>query len=111
MLEYEDFEKYMLEIKNQQEKEHALDNALHNMSPDFGGFSSETLDLIVELLKRLMLDEEDWIGYYIWESEWGTKHPYVWDEDDKEIPLQTLKDLYNIIVEGNRNEKSNSTND
>lgn len=99
MLEYEDFEKYMLEIKSQQEKEHALDNALYNISPDFGGFSSGTLDLIVELLKRLMLDEEDWIGYYIWESEWGTKFPYVWDENNKEIPLQTLKDLYNIIIE------------
>ena len=46
-----------------------------------------------------MLDEEDWIGYYIWESDWGKTFPCVWDEEGKEIPLETLQDLYNIIVE------------
>lgn len=99
MLEFEDFEKYMLAIKEQIKKEHKLDEALREMSPDFGGFSTETISIIVELLRRLMLDEEDWIGYYIWESDWGKTFPCVWDEEGKEIPLETLQDLYNIIVE------------
>ena len=40
MLEFEDFEKYMLAIKEQIKKEHKLDEALREMSPDFGGFST-----------------------------------------------------------------------
>ena len=99
MLEFEDFEKYMLEIKDQINKERKLDEALHEMSPDFGGFSTESINLEVELLKRLMLDDEDWIGYYIWEADWGETFDRVWDKDNNEIPLKTLEDLYNIIVE------------
>ena len=99
MLEFEDFEKYMLEIKDQIDKERKLDEALREMSPNFGGFSTNSITLEIELLKRLMLDEEDWIGYYIWESDWGKTFSCVWDEEGKEIPLETLQDLYNIIVE------------
>ena len=99
MLEFEDFKKYMLEIKDQMDKERKLDEALHEMSPDFGGFSTESINLEVELLKRLMLDDEDWIGYYIWEADWGETFDCVWDRNDNEIPLKTLEDLYNIIVE------------
>lgn len=99
MLEFKDFKKYMLAIKDQMNKEDKLDEALHEMSPDFGGFGSESITLIIELLKRLMLDEEDWIGYYIWESNWGEIFSCVWDKDGNEIPLATLEDLYNIIVE------------
>lgn len=99
MLEFEDFKKYMLEIKDQIDKERKLDEALREMSPDFGGFSTNSITLEVELLKRLMLDEEDWIGYYIWESDWGKTFSCVWDEEGEEIPLETLQDLYNIIVE------------
>lgn len=98
MLEFEDFKKYMLEIKDQIDKERKLDEALREMSPDFGGFSTNSITLEVELLKRLMLDEEDWIGYYIWESDWGKIFSCVWYEGE-EIPLETLQDLYNIIVE------------
>lgn len=99
MLEFEDFKKYMLEIKDQIDKERKLDEALREMSPDFGGFSTNSITLEIELLKRLMLDEEDWIGYYIWESDWGKTFSCVWNEEGEEIPLETLQDLYNIIVE------------
>ena len=97
MLEYEKFEKYMNEIKDYLKKEDALDNALRELSPDFGGYCSPLTDLTVQILKDAVGDESDWIGYYIWESEWGTKFPYVWDKDGNEIPLETLKDLYDII--------------
>lgn len=98
MLEFEDFKKYMLEIKDQIDKERKLDEALHEMSPDFGGFSTNSITLEVELLKRLMLDEEDWIGYYIWEADWGETFPNVYDSHGEAIPL-TLENLYKLIVE------------
>lgn len=98
MLEFEDFKKYMDTIKEQMDKERAVDKALHEMSPDFGGFSTDSISLEVELLKRLMLDEEDWIGYYIWEAEWGEQFPYIYDTLGNAIPLN-LETLYKTITE------------
>lgn len=102
MLDYNNFEKYMMKIKEQEKKELNLDSALKELSPDFGGFFSETIPTIVDLLSIIMNDEEGWISYYIWESNWGEEFPEVWDKDGNTIPLKTIEDLYNIIIDSNK---------
>ena len=109
MLEYEEFEKYMLRIKDEIEKEDAIDKALRNMSPDFGGFCTECADIMVDLLQKLMHDEYKNLEYYVWETEWGTQFDKIWDADGNEIPFKTIKDVYNVILDDNK--RGGETND
>ena len=106
MISYEDFKKFMDTYKSICEKEDKLDNALHEISPDFGGFHQPDVhDMIIEMLKMLMKDGEDgwdgWIDYYIYELNWGEdwKKGMVVDRDGNDIPLKTYKNLYDVIYE------------
>lgn len=98
MIEYEEFEKYMLKLKDQIKKEENLDKALRDMSPDFGGYGSEMTYLVVELLQKLVHDT-GWIDYYVYEADWGDRFQgdCAWDRNGNPIPLKTIKDLYNAI--------------
>lgn len=98
MLTYEKFEEYMNDLKELIRKEDKLDDALKEMSPDFGGFYTDAPSLIVELLEKIMNDENDWIGYYIWDTNWGKDMNVIWDTNDNEIPFETIKDLYNVLT-------------
>lgn len=97
----EQFTKLMVEFKQLLEDEREVHVALQKLSPDFGGFYlSRYSELFLEMLKLLTDDgESDWIGYYIYELEWGKKYHKgcITDKNKKDIPLKTIKDLYNII--------------
>ena len=60
---------------------------------------------IVELLSILMEDESGWIGYFIYELEFGEKYTdgdiTATDKDGKEvaIPMKTIDDLYKVLVD------------
>lgn len=85
------------EILNQEEK---LNEALKDMSLDFGGFANQlAVETILEILKEISNDDEDWISYYIFDLDWG-RHYYpgcVLDAEGKEIPLKSIDDLLNLI--------------
>jgi hypothetical protein len=53
----------------------------------------------LQTLKDLMQDEHDWIGYYIYELDWGTKTDLTVRIQGEEIPLKTFDDLYNLITQ------------
>jgi hypothetical protein len=76
-------------------------NALKKLDEDFGGLHLGRVDdLILNVLKTVMDDKEnDWIGYYIYEIEWGQKYKdgYV-EQNNKNIKLKTFEDLYNILT-------------
>ena len=73
--------------------------------------SDKTVDLyevyqsiggIVDLLNYLFRDAGDWIGYYVWELDCGKDYkPGMITEKggNKEIPLATIKDLYNLLTD------------
>lgn len=58
-------------------------------------------DDIVKLLEIIMEDKEnDWIGYFCWELNFGRRYkPGMITDGDKDIPLATTRDLYNLLLE------------
>ena len=85
MLTFKEFNDYIKKIREQLERSDNLDDALRKMSPDFGGFFNEAIDIAIDLLGKVMNDEDKLIDYYIYEANWG----------------KTIKDLYNTIVDNN----------
>ena len=100
MLSKEKFIEYLERYRELADIEEKLNSTVKLLCPDFNSFYLDKhSSLILDMLKDLMNDTEDWIGYYIWESDWGKTFSCVWNEEGEEIPLETLQDLYNIIVE------------
>ena len=103
MIEFDKFERYLLELKQLETIESKINDALSELSPDFGGFSMlRATELILELLKDVTNDNVDWISYYIYELNWGKdwKEGTVTDtKTGKDIRLETIRDLYNLMVE------------
>lgn len=101
MLTFKKFNDYIKKIREQIEYSDNLDEALRKMSPDFGGFFNETIYIAVDLLGEVMNDEEKLIDYYIYEADWGKTFKEIYESDGTPIPLKTIKDLYNAIVDNN----------
>ena len=95
------FEKWMKEYKRLQGLEDKANEGIKGLYDDFNGcFLGYHNDLIGDLLKALMDDKADWISWYIWEKEWGTKKALkCYDKHHVLLPSTTVKDLYNLINE------------
>ena len=102
MLTFKEFNDYIKKIREQLEYSDNLDDALRKMSPDFGGFFNTAIDIAIDLLKRVMNDKDEWIEYYIYEANWGKTFKEVYESDGTPIPLETIEDLYNIIIDSNK---------
>lgn len=101
-MDKEEFVKYVNRIHSYIKKEEAVDNSLRSLSPDFGGFSiGDILDDMTTLLSKLVGDNSDWLGYYIWETDCGENDcaNSVTEEDGIKIPFKTPEDVYNLIME------------
>ena len=56
---------------------------------------------LINVLIETFNDEEDMIGYYIYELEFGEKwEPGRIKDNDKDIKMQTPEDLYDYLVDG-----------
>jgi len=78
-----------------------VDIAMRKLSPDFGGFYLDTVhELIIDTLQLAMNDKYEWISYWVYELEYGKKanKETVQDKDNKNIPIKTISDLYNMII-------------
>ena len=54
---------------------------------------------VEKCLKAHFNDESDWIGYWMWDLDFGKKwkEGMVADEYGKDIPLKTSDDLWNLL--------------
>lgn len=94
-ISYEQFEKYMNTLKEKDEKDTALTNAL-----GVEGIITYTIDLstsLVELLEIVTNDTEEMIQHFIYELDFGSEDDCMWDSYDKVIPMATIKDLYDYL--------------
>ena len=64
-------------------------------------------DPIVTLLEVIMKDKEnDGTGYFCWELNFGRRYkPGMITDGDKDIPLATTRDLYNLLLENMKEDK------
>lgn len=98
MLTYEQFKKYMDVIIAADKK---LDDILKVLGGGDGIFDCTTIGTTIELLSMLMDDSENWIGYWMYEQEHGTK----WDEhtaseaDGIPIICRTVRQLYDFLAQ------------
>jgi hypothetical protein len=107
-MDYTEFEKNIKAIEKFIKDIRNLKNVLHcDGVVDFG---SELLQHNIELLEIIFGDQgPKWIDYWIWElnfGEYNNKQKYgnraltLLDEYGKEMPLETIEDLYNLLTSG-----------
>ena len=101
------FTKHLNRIKEMFEAEEKITKSLQLIgSKDFPtDFSLEKpITFMTEVLKDSMDDKDDWIGYFMYELDFG-KHKMakncVVEKDGTKVSLQNMSDLYNYIKKNN----------
>lgn len=84
-------------IENLVERDKEFSKALlkFSNSPDFGMFSSDTPEVLVDWLSEVMEDKTEMIAYYLWECD--EEHPGLIKIDEKEYVVKTPEDVYDCI--------------
>ena len=100
MLSLNDFENYINKVIKYYQKDSDLSDIME--VEGFIMYSSELIDVILNLLEEVMEDKEDqWIQYWCWECDFGKDaENIVHDADGKVIQLTTIKDLYFLLLKG-----------
>ena len=84
----------LIDLKNHQ----ALSDIFKNTY--MGSIENVLYNTLITLLEQLTIDTESkWIEYFIYELDFG-KENYrlqVYDKNNKEIPLSTIEDLWNML--------------
>lgn len=90
----------MNKLQDLDEKLSAVDNALKDLSPDFGGlYIPDFFDLVINILQEAIDDKYDWLMYFTYERDW-LKDMKLGDieVEGKPIPIETWKDVYDFIT-------------
>lgn len=97
----EKFIKIMKDWKSFQEDVEGVHDSMKKLDPDFGGFFlGRVSTLIGEMLTEVFADKSDWIGYYVYELDWGKGYkPGCIKSNGKNVKLKTLDDLWSILHE------------
>lgn len=89
-------------IKELNTEANNFNDMLKVVDSEFGGgyIHNKSIHFLVELLKKLTNDSNDWISYYCWEIDFGDKYyeGCVTEADGTPIPLKTPEDLYILIT-------------
>lgn len=125
MLTFKEFEEHMGRLKALFEKDDKINNFIQEMTFDgYGFFYNDAITQIIDLLKILMEDtseKDSWIEYYVYELDFGKRwekgmvtqgahsseikdkvyplHDYKLEPGEEDIPLKTVEDLYNLLVD------------
>ena len=102
------FVKYINAIKAadklQKDVDKLMRTAKDNIENDFMNGASLMINhewIVVELLEEIMEDEYDTISWWIYETEFGTKQPNIYERDTGKLLhcLDTPEKLYNYLEE------------
>lgn len=97
MLSEKTFKEVISNLKEYQEKE----NALYDNDLDISVVTESLIRSIFSLLKETTGDESELISYFCYDLDFG-KDWYVGcctdDETDADIKLETVQDLYNVLL-------------
>lgn len=94
------FKELMTELLAIKKAEEALNTAFKKFEPDFNYISFGRYEsLVTRTLKLALDDKDDWIGYWLYELDCGTKAKIgtAKDSNGKNIPLKTLDNLWDAI--------------
>ena len=102
MISKKQFAGYMSELKELSRIEENINKSLKELDTDFncicfGAYTS----LITKILHDIFDDQDDWIGYFIYERGFGKdgKLGDVKDAKGKPIPFKTYEDLHDMLMD------------
>jgi hypothetical protein len=67
------------------------------------------VEIAIELLECLFEDVDNWISYYVFELNWGSRYKpgCVTEEDGENIALNSLEHLYDFLIRNKERLKEN----
>lgn len=84
------------------QEQEIFNNVLKTLDSDFGGclIHNKTISLLEEVLKKLVNDKYDYIGYYLWELNFGKdyKDGVITEANGDIIKLSNPEELYDLIM-------------
>lgn len=101
MISKECFVKTMEQLEALDKKMDAVDAAFKELNHDFCGFYiTDIFDITIDLLEEMFGDTEtNWIGYFVWESNW--LHDFKLGNitvHDKPIEINNWGDVYDFLI-------------
>ena len=105
---YKEFAEYIEELRKNEEYINKLADLNVNV------FEELTLEtMVVELLAKAIGDKYEWLSWWIWEKEYGTRKELDAFEKDANgndivIPTDTPRDIWNLIQRNVEEEKKNA---
>lgn len=96
----EQFVKALNDIKDFNEKIDRINNVLNETCDDNIYCPPSVENTLLNLLQELFDDKEtDWIGYYIYELNYGEKwEPGIITDNGKDVKLETPEELYMLLI-------------
>ena len=107
MISLKQFTTFIEGIDKFYKREEQLNRAFgeFNTSYTIVEFCPEIVDSILQFLKEVFEDEDDWIGYWIYELEMGNRKDLgCFYKTGESIKLDTIEDLFNFLLENMENE-------
>lgn len=103
-MSFSEFEKTIKEIQKDEEYLSQLSQMGMNLFEHLGSTS-----ITVRLLEKIFMDKSEWISWWIWEKDFGTKDEMqAFNKDRTIIPLSTVRELYDFLVEEMKNSETTS---
>ena len=94
----EQFIKTMNELMAIKKAEEKLNKAFKEFEPDFNYISFSRYEtLVVKTLEIAMDDAGEWISYFLYETNCGTKGREITEKNGTKWILKTPKQLYDLI--------------
>ena len=90
----------MNKLQELDKKLSTVDDALKDLSPDFGGlYIPDFFDLAINILQEAIDDKYDWLMYFVYERDW-LKDMKLSDieVEGKPILIETWEDVYDFIT-------------
>ena len=78
-----------------------VDDAMKNLCPDFGGFYiPEVFSIIMDVLKEMFQDEDDWLEYFVYELDFMNHYMQgdVLDKNGHPIEFHGWGDVYDFLI-------------
>ena len=90
-------------IKKQMDYDHECTKSFQKILKNdyISGYDNNIIiEHLIKLLAELTKDKSDWIGYYVYELDFGKEYKEgCVTQGGKNIPLKTPKDLWNLITD------------
>lgn len=63
-------------------------------------FGMDTIDIVIELLSALVGDTEEWVSWWVWDTNFGKSEDLITviERCGKKVEIKTAEDLFDFLV-------------